>query len=146
MTLKTGKALTASNLDEVPRTNVLDLYEFKFLSRPSEMAMAELKALFGVLDINPALLDNQGTRVKGVEELRQRHYFGLKVSNSHIRIPAQSAGHCFPFSIRRPEIIRFQAFLWFVRSISCSPVSLCNSRSRQSSASAATASLSSAPS
>ena len=72
MTLKTGKALTASNLDEVPRTNVLDLYEFKFLSRPSEMAMAELKALFGVLDINPALLDNQGTRVKGVEELLKK--------------------------------------------------------------------------
>ena len=72
MTLKSGKTLTASNLDEVPRTNVLDLYEFKFLSRPSEMAMAELKALFGVLDINPALLDNQSTRSKGVEELLKK--------------------------------------------------------------------------
>ena len=69
MTLKNGKALTASNLDEVPKTSVLDLYEFKYLSRPSEMAMAELKALFNVLDINPALLDNQATRTKGVEEL-----------------------------------------------------------------------------
>lgn len=72
MTLRSGKALTASNLDEVPRTNVTDLYEFKFLSRPSEMAMAELKALFGVLDINPALLDNQATRTKGVEELLKK--------------------------------------------------------------------------
>lgn len=81
MTLKTGKALTASNLDEVPRTNVLDLYEFKFLSRPSEMAMAELKALFGVLDINPALLDNQGTRVKGVEELLKK---AQEVCNSSV--------------------------------------------------------------
>ena len=54
MTLKNGKALTASNLDEVPKTSVLDLYEFKYLSRPSEMAMAELKTLFNVLDINPA--------------------------------------------------------------------------------------------
>lgn len=69
MTLKNGNALTASNLDEVPKTSVLDLYEFKYLSRPSEMAMAELKALFNVLDINPALLDNQATRTKGVEEL-----------------------------------------------------------------------------
>lgn len=69
MTLKNGKALTASNLDEVPKTSVLDLYEFKYLSRPSEMAMAELKTLFNVLDINPALLDNQATRTKGVEEL-----------------------------------------------------------------------------
>ena len=72
MTLCSGKALTASNLDEVPKTNVTDLYEFKFLSRPSEMAMAELKALFGVLDINPALLDNQATRTKGVEELLKK--------------------------------------------------------------------------
>ena len=72
ITLKSGKALTASNLDEVPKTNVSDLYEFKFLSRPSEMAMAELKALFGVLDINPALLDNQDTRTKGVEELLKK--------------------------------------------------------------------------
>ena len=69
MTLKNGKALTASNLDEVPKTSVLELYEFKYLSRPSEMAMAELKTLFNVLDINPALLDNQATRTKGVEEL-----------------------------------------------------------------------------
>lgn len=72
MTLRNGKTLTASNLDEVPKTNVLELYEFKFLSRPSEMAMAELKALFSVLDINPALLDNQGTRAKGVEELLKK--------------------------------------------------------------------------
>ncbi len=72
MTLRNGKTLTASNLDEVPKTNVLELYEFKFLSRPSEMAMAELKALFNVLDINPALLDNQGTRAKGVEELLKK--------------------------------------------------------------------------
>lgn len=34
--------------------------------------MAELKALFGVLDINPALLDNQATRTKGVEELLKK--------------------------------------------------------------------------
>lgn len=72
ITLKSGKTLTASNLDEVPRTNVTDLYEFKFLSRPSEMAMAELKALFNILDINPSLLDNQATRIKGVEDLLKK--------------------------------------------------------------------------
>ena len=69
MTLRNGKTLTASNLDEVPKINVMDLYEFKFLSRPTEMAIAELKALFDALGINPALLDNQAARVKGVEEL-----------------------------------------------------------------------------
>ena len=69
LTLKNRKTLTASNLDEVPRMSAVDLYEFKYLSRPSEMAMAELKALFNVLDINPALLDHQALRTKGVEEL-----------------------------------------------------------------------------
>ncbi len=72
MTLKNGKTLTASGLDEVPRLSVLDLYEFKYLSRPTELAMAELKRLFDVLDINPALLDNQNTRAKGVEELMSK--------------------------------------------------------------------------
>ena len=72
MTLKNGKVLSASNLDDIPKTNLSDLYEFKFLSRPSEMAMAELKMLFGVLDINPALLDNQDTRSKGIEELLRK--------------------------------------------------------------------------
>ena len=34
--------------------------------------MAELKVLFSVLDINPALLGNQATRTKGVEELLKK--------------------------------------------------------------------------
>lgn len=72
ITLKNGKTISASNLDEVPKTYVMDLYEFKFLSRPSEMAMAELKHLFDILGINPALLDTQNTRTKGVEELLKR--------------------------------------------------------------------------
>ncbi len=61
--------LTASNLDEVPKTNVTDLYEFKFLSRPSEMAMAELKALFGMLDINPAKLNNFSLTMEQIDSL-----------------------------------------------------------------------------
>ena len=81
MTLKNGKTLTASNLDEVPKIGVMDLYEFKFLSCPSEMAMAELKKLFDVLGINPALLDNQSSRTKGVEELLKK---AMDCSNSAV--------------------------------------------------------------
>lgn len=53
-----GSTLTASNLDRVPKMSVFDLYEFKYISRPAQISMAELKKLFEVLDINPALLDN----------------------------------------------------------------------------------------
>lgn len=69
ITTKNGKTITASNLDQIPKTSVMDLYEFKYLSRPAQISMAELKKLFEVLDINPALLDNPNDREKGVAQL-----------------------------------------------------------------------------
>ena len=72
ITLKDGSTLTASNLDKVPRIGVMDLYEFKYISRPATISMAELKKLFDVLGINPALLDNPNDREKGVTELLQK--------------------------------------------------------------------------
>ena len=72
ITLKDGSIITASTLDKVPKTSVLDLYEFKYLSRPAQISMAELKKLFEVLEINPALMDNPNDREKGVTELLQK--------------------------------------------------------------------------
>lgn len=69
ITTKDGKTITASNLDQIPKMSALDLYEFKYLSRPAQIAMAELKKLFEVLDINPVLLDNPNDREKGVIQL-----------------------------------------------------------------------------
>lgn len=69
ITTKDGKTITASNLDQIPKTSVMDLYEFKYLSRPAQISMAELKKLFEVLDINPALLENPNDREKGVAQL-----------------------------------------------------------------------------
>ena len=72
ITLKDGSTITASTLDKVPKTSVLDLYEFKYLSRPAQISMAELKKLFEILEINPALMDNPNDREKGVTELLQK--------------------------------------------------------------------------
>lgn len=69
ITTKDGKTITASNLDQIPKTSVMDLYEFKYLSRPAQISMVELKKLFEVLDINSALLDNPNDREKGVAQL-----------------------------------------------------------------------------
>ena len=69
ITTKDGRNITASNLDQIPKFGVMDLCEFKYLSRPAQIAMAELKKLFEVLDINPALLDNPNDREKGVAQL-----------------------------------------------------------------------------
>lgn len=72
MTLKNNTTITASNLDQIPKIGVFDLYEFKYISRPAQISMAELKKLFDVLDINPALLDNPNDREKGVKELMDK--------------------------------------------------------------------------
>lgn len=69
ITTKDGKTITASNLDQIPKMSVMDLYEFKYISRPAKMSMAELKRLFELLDINPALLDNPNDREEGVKKL-----------------------------------------------------------------------------
>jgi hypothetical protein len=70
--LKNGTTISASNLDQIPRMNVLELYEFKYLSRPTQISMAEMKKLFEVLEINPTLLDNPNDREKGVTELLKK--------------------------------------------------------------------------
>lgn len=69
ITTKDGKTITASNLDQIPKMSVMDLYEFKYISRPAQMSMAELKRLFELLDINPALLDNPNDLEEGVKKL-----------------------------------------------------------------------------
>ena len=69
ITTKDGKTITAANLDQIPKMSVMDLYEFKYISRPAQMSMAELKRLFELLDINPALLDNPNDREEGVKKL-----------------------------------------------------------------------------
>ena len=69
ITLKDGKTLTASNLNQIPKIHARDLYEFKYLSRPAQIAMAELKHLFDVLELNPVLLDNPKDREKAVTDL-----------------------------------------------------------------------------
>lgn len=81
ITLKDNSTLTASSLDKIPKTNALDLYEFKYLSKPTQLSLAELKKLFEVLDINPALLDNPNDRDKGVAELLKK---AQEMSNSAV--------------------------------------------------------------
>ena len=72
ITLRDSSTLTASSLDKVPKMSVLDLYEFKYISRPAQISMAEIKKLFEVMDLNPALIDNPNDRAKGVEDLLKK--------------------------------------------------------------------------
>jgi hypothetical protein len=82
ITLKDGKTtITASNLDQIPKIGVMDLYEFKYLSKPAQTSMAELKRLFDVLGLNPALLDNPNDRETGVAQLLAK---AQEMSNSAV--------------------------------------------------------------
>ncbi|WP_243186892.1 DUF6079 family protein [Clostridium muellerianum] len=67
--LKNGTTLTASNLDILPKTGALDLYEFKYISKPKDIALRELVRLFEILDIPRGLINNPAEREKGLEEL-----------------------------------------------------------------------------
>lgn len=68
--IKTDDALiSTSNLGDVPKTNAYQLQHFKYLSKPSDLPLAELRHLFDVLDLNPSLLNNESTREKAVEDL-----------------------------------------------------------------------------
>lgn len=83
ITLGNDKVLSASTLDTLPRKiGMVDLYEFKYLARPAQMAMAELKKLFEVMHINAALLDNPNDRDEGVKQLLKR---AQERSNSAVR-------------------------------------------------------------
>ncbi len=69
ITLQNGEVITASTLDQVPRILSRDLYEFKYLSRPAQTSVAELKRLCELLLVNPELLDTPGSREEGVQKI-----------------------------------------------------------------------------
>lgn len=72
ITLENSTVITASNLDQIPKTSMMDLYKFKYLSRPATISIAELKKLFETLDINPVLLDNPNSREDGITQLLKK--------------------------------------------------------------------------
>ncbi|NLB62238.1 MAG: hypothetical protein GX802_07495 [Clostridiales bacterium] len=74
ITLRNNETITASNLDRVFKLSSPDLYEFKYLSRPTEMSIVELKKLFDILKLNPAKLNNPNNREAAVEDLLRKAY------------------------------------------------------------------------
>lgn len=76
--LKNGVTLTASNLDILPKTNASDLYEFKYIAKPKDVALSELIKLFEILNIPKGLINNPNEREKGLEELLKKAAEGAK--------------------------------------------------------------------
>lgn len=70
--LKNGTLLTASNLDILPKTNVSDIYEFKYLCKPKDIRLAELIRLYEILGIPVGLINNPSERESGLNELLKK--------------------------------------------------------------------------
>ncbi|MBR0418120.1 MAG: hypothetical protein IJI66_03020 [Erysipelotrichaceae bacterium] len=61
--------LTVGKLDKLPSMYKYKLYDFKYLAKPTGLPVAELKKLFEVLGLNPALFDNPAAHDETVKEL-----------------------------------------------------------------------------
>ena len=68
MTLRTG-TLSASELESIPRININDLFDFKYIAKPKDLQLAELIHLFEVLELSPGLINNPAQREAGLAQL-----------------------------------------------------------------------------
>lgn len=69
---KSGTNITVSELDNIAKLSPTIVYLFKYLSRPAQTSIAELKKLFDVIGLNPSLLDNPNDRDNAIEALLQK--------------------------------------------------------------------------
>ncbi len=70
--IKGGKTITASDLDTVPKTHVMDIQDFKYISKPKDIQLAELIHLFEVLDLPTGLMTNPSQREAGLAQLLEK--------------------------------------------------------------------------
>lgn len=69
LALRNGTILTASNLDILPKIGLMDIYEFKYLAKPKQASIEELKRLFEILELPTGLIVNPNEAEKGLEKL-----------------------------------------------------------------------------
>jgi hypothetical protein len=69
ITLKNGTVLTASNLDLLPKINAVDIYEFKYMSKPKDVQLPELVRLYEILELPVGLIKNPSQREAGLPQL-----------------------------------------------------------------------------
>jgi energy-coupling factor transporter ATP-binding protein EcfA2 len=67
-----GKRLDAANLGEAAKTPVDQLVAFKHVEKPKGLPLAELVALFELLELAEGLIRNENTHDEAVKQLRSR--------------------------------------------------------------------------
>lgn len=72
MVLKNGTTLSASNIDTIPKLGLSDIYEFKYLVKPKQGSIEELKKLFEILAIPTALLRSSKDMETGLYKVLEK--------------------------------------------------------------------------
>ncbi|HHW00112.1 MAG TPA: hypothetical protein GXX36_11210 [Clostridiaceae bacterium] len=67
--LRNGTVLTASDMESLPKIPVADIYEFKYISRPKNLQLAELVRLYELLELPAGLINNPAQREAGLGQL-----------------------------------------------------------------------------
>jgi energy-coupling factor transporter ATP-binding protein EcfA2 len=67
-----GKRLDAANLGEATKTPLEQLVAFKHVEKPKGLPLAELVALFELLELNEGLIRNENTHDEAVKQLRSK--------------------------------------------------------------------------
>ena len=71
ITLRDGSQLTAAGLDQATKLNAYDCAAFKYISRPTQSSLAEIKKLLEVIGLNPVSIDNPNDRDTAIASLMQ---------------------------------------------------------------------------
>lgn len=69
ISLRNGTTITASDLETLPKTLATDIYEFKYISKPKDIQLAELVRLYELFDLPAGLINNPAQREVGLERL-----------------------------------------------------------------------------
>jgi len=67
--LRNGATLTASDLESLPKMSAMDIYEFKYLTKPKEIQLAELVRLYELLELPAGLINNPAQREAGLAQM-----------------------------------------------------------------------------
>lgn len=87
--LKNGTTLTASDLESLPKISVMDIYEFKYITKPKDVHLAELVRLYELLDLPTGLINNPSQREAGLEHMLTK---AQAAANSAVRAHSKLSG------------------------------------------------------
>lgn len=87
--LKNGMTLTASDLESLPKISVMDFYEFKYITKPKDVQLAELVRLYELLELPTGLINNPSQREAGLTQMLTK---AQEVANNAVRAHSKLNG------------------------------------------------------